>query len=125
MKHVIWISAAALTAACATYSEPTQDLAFGAPPADVETTVRDFFDEHLREPQGAQIRMNGDAYRAYAHARRSSGGDVIWSGWAADVKVKARTPQGFTGFVDYTVAIRDDKGVALADDFGRFVRVDD
>jgi len=117
--HPIW-AAAALSACAATgphmepYWSQTADLA--AAPGDYRAAALAYLQENFSQAEGAQLRGAGAPYRAQA---RING--LPWAGWAADVTVRAKMPNGrYSAFRPYTVLYQDGRAVALSQDATEF-----
>ena len=86
---------------------------FGPEPDDYEALATDYIESRLEDPRAAQIRFVSDPYEIYADI----GGYEALPGWAVDVRVKSRLPNGtFGGFLPYTVVFIDGEPVALEED---------
>ncbi|MGE6696365.1 hypothetical protein ACQKH5_01650 [Hyphomonas sp. NPDC076900] len=88
------------------FQQPAADADYGVEP-NVEEEAKAHFELTLKDPASAQFRI-GYVGKAYCNKGYMLGGDVIWTGYAANIYVNAKNSYGgYTGFQPYTLLWRD------------------
>jgi len=93
---------------------------FGPAPVSFEDSAEEYILSRLVDPRGVRFKFAGEPYQVFADIGSYEG----LSGWAVDVRVKARMPSGsFGGYIPYTVIFIDGDPVAFEEDTGQLTRL--
>lgn len=119
LKRVV-AGVAAMTVAMAMTIVSVVASDFGPAPSGFEDIAEQYIASRLEDPRGARVQFSGEPYKIFADIGSYEG----LSGWAVDVRVKARMSSGsFGGYLPYTVIFIDGDPVALEEDAAQLTRL--
>ncbi len=116
-RNLVFALVTIFVSGCATVLKP-EDIAkldYGPFPENYESTVKDYFNDKLRDPFSAQYSFR-KPFKGYLRSAPITGGKVRQPGWVVVVSINAKNGfGGYSGWKIHRLLMRDNK---VVEEFG-------